>query len=137
MSPIKKVEVIEETLALMQGNLPPLDHFPQDVEQVLRYMHEHLFDETSNVDTIITCSHVQKATIYGRFKIYVGMSIREYWEDRRMRTAMRLLRIHELEIYLVAHYVGYANYTSFARAFRRHFGQSPKVYREKMLRENV
>ena len=54
-----------------------------------------------------------------------------------MKVAMRLLSVDELEIYLIAYYVGYANYTSFARAFRRHFGYSPKIYREKMSRENV
>ena len=53
-----------------------------------------------------------------------------------MKVAMRLLSVDELEIYLIAYYVGYANYTSFARAFRRHFGYSPKIGREKMSREN-
>lgn len=136
MSPIEKDQIIEGVLALSREDLPTLDGLPRDVEQVLRCLHKHLFDESS-VDAIIAYSRAQKTSIYGRFKVYIGMSIRDYWEDRRMKAAMQLLRYDELEIYLIAYRLGYGSHSSFSRAFRRHVGHSPKAHREKMYRENV
>ena len=69
--------------------------------------------------------------------MYVGVSIRAYREMLRMKAARRLLASEDVEIYRIADRLGYRNYTSFARAFRRHEECSPTLYREKMCRESV
>ena len=43
-----------------------------------------------------------------------------------MQHALALLRENQLPVARVAEAVGYSHQTSFATAFRRHFGLSPK-----------
>ena len=137
MSPIERDCLIESELALIQQQTDVSDALPDDVKQVLNCLHELLFEEAHNINTIIEQCGAQKATIYGRFALYVGVSIRTYREGLRMKVARRLLACEDLEIYRIADRLGYKNYTSFARAFRKLEGCSPAVYREEMCREKV
>ena len=136
MSPVEQDLIIEQELDLVREGIRVQEHLPADVQRVLQSLRDHLFEEAYDINAIIECSEVRKASIYGRFKVCVGMSLRAYQEERRMEAARRLLRSRELEIYLVAYLTGYGSHTSFARAFRRCIGCTPTAYREKMTREN-
>ncbi len=137
MSPMQKDRIIAQELMRVKDEIPALDGFPGDVQRVLRCLREHLFEEAFDVNAIIASTGVRKGEIYGQFKVYVGMSLRQYREDRRMKAARLLLGYVELKIYLIAYRLGYTSHSSFARAFRKCVGCSPAVYREKMCRENV
>ena len=137
MTPIEKDRIIERVLAWVKEEMMALGGFPADVERVLRCLHDHLFDESFDVNVIIESSGVRKTEIYGRFKVCVGMSIRRYREIFRMKAARRLLCYDELGIFLIAYRLGYTSGTSFGRAFRRYVGCSPTAYRGKMMKENV
>ena len=136
MTPIEKDQIIERELAQVKEAQAAIDGLPEDVERVLRCLHDHLFDESFDVNAIIVCSGARKSIIYSRFQYHIGMSIREYLEDRRMAAAIRLLQHDALKVYDVAFSVGYASYRTLERAFHRHVGCSPRAYREKMTREN-
>ena len=133
MSSIRGDRIIERELALIQEEIPALDGF----QRVLRCLHDHCFEEECNVNAIIEWSGVSKASIYARFKYYVGVGIHEYLEERRIQAAMRLLQHDELKIYVIAFSVGYQSPSVFNRAFRRHVGCNPTIYRKKMSIENV
>ena len=64
------------------------------------------------------------------FREQVGMTVFDYLEDLRLERARHLLRNSELQIQLITERVGYRNAGDFARAFRRHFGVSPREYRQ-------
>jgi len=136
MTPIEKDQIIEWELAQVKEELPVVDGLPEDVERVLRCLHDRLFDESFDVNAIIACSGARKSIIYARFEYYIGISIHKYLENRRMEAAMHLLQHDELKIYNIAFSVGYASYKTFERAVRRHVGCSPREYREKMTRES-
>ena len=136
MTPIEKYRMVEQELARAKVAITIRNSFPEDVQRVLSCLHDHFLDESFDVNAIIACSGARKAGIYARFKYHVGMSIREYLEDRRMEMAMRLLQYDAFKIYDIAFSVGYASYRTFERAFRRHVGCSPRMHREKMSREN-
>ena len=98
MSPIEKDCLIERELALIQERTDISSILPDDVKRVLDCLHELLFEEAHNVNTIIEQCGAQKATIYGRFSVYVGVSIRAYRETLRMKAAKRLLACEGVEI---------------------------------------
>lgn len=63
------------------------------------------------------------------FKAAFGETIFEFSVRCRMQYALTLLRERRLPVARVAEAVGYVHQTSFATAFRRHFGMRPKDVR--------
>lgn len=61
------------------------------------------------------------------FKAVFGTTVFGYLLQHRMTKACQLLQ-QEQSIAMVAAAVGYASHATFSRAFRRHFGVSPKAY---------
>ena len=59
------------------------------------------------------------------FRDIFGVTPRAYAQMRRMERAQQLLRDGELSISEVARRVGYEGYSSFARAYRLHYGRAP------------
>lgn len=137
MSPMEKDRIIERELAQVKEELIAFDGFPGSVQRVLRCLHDHLFDESYNVNAILECSRSPKVNTRAQFKYHVGITIRCYLEALRMKAAMQLLEHNELEIFTIAFSIGYASYRTFDRAFRRYVGCSPTEYRAKMSSENV
>jgi len=67
------------------------------------------------------------------FKTLFGKTIFEYGHECRMQHALQLLRDRHLRIGLVAESAGYMHQTTFASAFKQHFGYRPKEIRRLML----
>lgn len=67
------------------------------------------------------------------FRQQVGMSAFEYLQQLRLEHGRGLLRDKDLQVQLIADRVGYRNATDFTRAFRRHFGVTPRQYRQGRL----
>jgi two-component system, response regulator YesN len=63
------------------------------------------------------------------FKETKGISFKKYLIQTRMDLAQNLLKDPTLKIYEIATRVGYDNAQNFSRAFKAHFGYSPKEYR--------
>lgn len=58
-----------------------------------------------------------------------GMTFTDYLTNLRMEEANRLLNCIEYKIYEVSEMVGYSNPKNFARAYKKHFGYTPRDYR--------
>ncbi|HVT15585.1 MAG TPA: AraC family transcriptional regulator [Thermoanaerobaculia bacterium] len=97
----------------------------RDVAAVLEFIHAHAFDSGLNVGTVKQGCRIKDNNISTRFRIAVGLGIREYIEVLRLSFASRLLRGKRFEVYLIAMAVGYEHQETFCRAFRRHFGCPP------------
>jgi AraC-like DNA-binding protein len=63
------------------------------------------------------------------FKAVFGETVFDFSVRCRMQHALALLRERRMPVARVAEAVGYRHQTSFATAFRRHFGLSPKDVR--------
>jgi DNA-binding response OmpR family regulator len=68
------------------------------------------------------------------FREQVGMSAYEYLPQLRLERGRGLLHDTDLQVQLIADRVGYRNAGDFTRAFRRHFGVTPRQYRRGHLR---
>ena len=67
------------------------------------------------------------------FREQVGMSPYEYLQQLRLERGRGLLHDTDLQVQLIADRVGYRNAGDFTRAFRRHFGVTPRQYRRGRL----
>lgn len=68
------------------------------------------------------------------FKAVYGETIFDFSVRCRMQHALALLRERRMPVARIAEAVGYAHQTSFATAFRRHFGVSPRDMRPQRRR---
>jgi AraC-like DNA-binding protein len=72
---------------------------------------------------------INETTLKRGFKAVFGETPFEFSVRCRMQHALVLLRDREMQVARVAVAVGYSHQTSFATAFRRHFGLRPKDVR--------
>jgi AraC family transcriptional activator of pobA len=62
----------------------------------------------------------------------IGRGTKELITDRRMLEAARLLRFTDLTVGEIAFRAGFSDPLYFSRAFKRHYGEAPMAYRERL-----
>jgi AraC-like DNA-binding protein len=107
---------------------------PLDIQRVLFYIEEHAFDPELNVQKIKSACGLRDNNVSTRFRLALGVSIRDYLESRRIEAATFLLRQSQATIMEVAFAVGYNNLQTFYGAFHRRYSCTPDTYRKKALR---
>ena len=125
----RELDDFKAALALKDSALP------RDVQAILEYIHQHLFEPNLTVIEARRQCGVKNNNITTYFRQLVGMGIREYIEHRRMQAAMQLLAHEELEIFFIGLGIGYSHEESFARAFRRRCGCTPSEYRKEIVKK--
>lgn len=127
---IEKQERIERELDAFRNQIrPDLADLPRDVGEILRFIHDHLFESALNVAAVRQRCGLRNNNVSTRFRAVVGLGLREYIETLRLNAAERLLRGGGLEVYLVSMAVGYDHQETFCRAFQRQFGSTPSERR--------
>lgn len=63
------------------------------------------------------------------FRQRLGLTVFDYFSELRLETARHLLEGSGMKVQAIASHVGYLNAGDFTRAFRRHYGLSPRDYR--------
>ncbi len=63
------------------------------------------------------------------FKDEIGINVKNYRMDCRLQVAAAMLALTSMPIKEIAYTAGYRHSSSFARAFKTHFGLSPAGYR--------
>jgi AraC-like DNA-binding protein len=64
------------------------------------------------------------------FKAHAKTTIRDFVRERRLREAAELLATSEERISVISFGVGFGDVSNFNHAFKKHFGVSPRAYRE-------
>ncbi len=64
------------------------------------------------------------------FKTQTGMTPQQYLLEKRMQTAWLLLSNTDQPVQIIADKVGYQNLAAFSDRFRKHFGHSPRYFRQ-------
>lgn len=86
--------------------------------------------ETVPIERIAERSGFSKWYIQRFFKEQTSFSVASYNRLRRLTTAAILLRATDLSVIDIAHSSGFNSHPSFTKAFKSHFGVSPKQFRE-------
>lgn len=103
---------------------------PREVESMLCFIHQHLFDPDLSVKRMRKQLRLANHNVSLRFREVVGMTPRRYIEACRIKTAIKLLR-SDVFVYEVAYASGFRSLETFSRAFRRVQGYPPSAFRER------
>lgn len=73
---------------------------------------------------------ISRSYLYRLFKHKYEMSPQEFLQEKRLKTAKKLLHTTNKTINEVAYDIGYENQLLFSKNFKKEFGMSPSRYRE-------
>jgi len=103
------------------------------VSRALKLIHDDpVHDWTA--EELARRANTSRSVLGARFKALLGQSPIRYLVEWRMQLAADLLRRGDLKLAAVAEQAGYGSEAAFSRAFRRHVGQWPAEWREKVSR---
>ena len=92
--------------------------------QVIRHINEHL-SEPLSLDALCERFYISKPQLCRSFKRTTGASVGEYITAKRLLQAQSMLRAGSPPTQ-VCTACGFNDYSAFYRAYRKHFGVSPK-----------
>ncbi len=98
-------------------------------EQTVRYLESRIFERIS-ISEITSHLRTSESTLRRHFQASFGMTIGGYIKARRLDEAALLLKRGDLGVEDVCLFVGYADVSSFSKAFKAKFGVSPKKIAE-------
>jgi AraC-like DNA-binding protein len=102
------------------------------VREALRYV-ERNFSRPMHVSDIADYIGIDRSYLYLLFKKHTSLSPQEYLISFRMTKAGDLLLATDLPIVDIARSVGYEDSIVFTKAFKKHTGSAPTIYRKKTV----
>ncbi len=87
---------------------------------------------TTSVDDVCASIGVSERTLRRHFTAALGMPWRSYLLQARLLRSMALLAEPDRTVLDVAIAVGFEDVSAFTRAFRRHAGEAPSIYRRRV-----
>lgn len=93
------------------------------------YLEEH-FHEAVSLSRLAAVANLSERQLSELFRRQLGMTPRQYLTEKRMQQAWTLLEAGELSVQQVADKVGYTSLAAFSDRFRKHFGRSPRYFRQ-------
>jgi AraC family transcriptional regulator len=106
-----------------------LEEYAPCIEDVKRYIREHI-DEPLDRETLASVAGFSIPHFHRVFRAHVGESAISYVRRVRMERAGRKLRMGAVDITQVALAAGYDSHAAFSKAFKQHFGLSPREFRQ-------
>ena len=103
---------------------------PPSVERACRVIDARL-DRPTSVADVARLTGRSVPRLHALFRAHLGTTPGRYLEARRMDEAARLLDATALPVARIAEAVGFADASSFGRAFRRARGESPSARRRR------
>jgi AraC-like DNA-binding protein len=97
--------------------------------QVLTYMRDHYTTTVTNRQ-LAKLAHMSVRAFERKFQACFHLTPQKYLRKLRMRIASRALVYTRDSMAAVAIGCGFSDQSHFTREFRRHFGRSPREYRE-------
>lgn len=103
------------------------------IPKILEYIEEN-YNERLTLKQLAEESFYNPNYLSTLFKEYVGKTFSEYVTEKRMESAIELLRSTDQSIEQICYQVGYSSRKQFYRHFRAYTGVTPKQYRDKTLK---
>lgn len=97
------------------------------MEEVLRYIAAHL-SEPLPVETLAKQFYISRYYLMHRFKEVTGYTLHQYISQKRLLRAGELIR-SGVPVMKAAEQAGFAEYSTFLRAFQNTFHMSPREFR--------
>ena len=101
----------------------------QRIANVKDYIEQH-YATPLTLQQLAKVANLSQRQMSTLFKAQTGMTAQQYLLEKRMQTAWLLLCNTTQSVQQVADQVGYQNLTAFSDRFRKHFGKSPRHFRQ-------
>lgn len=100
--------------------------YNEKINNIIQYINENLSEDLS-LDTISTKFFLSKYHLLREFRKYVGHSIHQFIQKKRLILAKSLLK-EGMQVTEVFMRCGFGDYSNFIRSFKKTYGTSPKKY---------
>ena len=118
-------------LVSQSDGVPPSDNTDtRRLKTILQYVTMH-YTETLPVAEAAAVCQCSPSHFMRWFKQMTGQGFTEYLNAYRLNTAAELLRTTDDTVLAVAERTGFKNLSYFNRAFKTHYGLTPKEYRRR------
>ena len=119
-------------LLIAQGkNLPPMETADsRRLKKILQWVADHYGEEVhiSDAAQLVPCS---ESHFMRWFRQMTGQSFIAFLNEYRLNTAAEALQTTDETVLTIASRCGFENLSYFNRAFKAHFGMTPRDYRKK------
>lgn len=102
------------------------------VDNIKSYIQVKFFDPDFSVDSLSKSLFISHSHMCRIFKQYEKITVINYIKNTRLNNAASLLATTNHTLKNVALMSGFKEYEYFFRAFKKHFGETPTEYRERM-----
>ena len=123
-------QILMLLLDLMSEQLQTNLQIDKRVNLARSFLDDHVADKVALGD-VAGASHLSVRQLSQLFKQQMGLSPLQYLQQIRMKQAANQLTQSNESIQSVAESVGYNSLAAFSDRFKKHFGHSPKYFRQK------
>ncbi|MDR0332005.1 MAG: AraC family transcriptional regulator [Dysgonamonadaceae bacterium] len=106
--------------------------YRQKVNQAIDYISANLH-EPLRLDKLASQMNVSQSQLLRIMRSSLDESLSSYIARQRVERAVLYMQAEKMSLTQLAEMVGYDNAQSFSKAFKKHFGISPKIYIDKQL----
>ncbi len=117
---------------LLDQKVPRINY----VEQALNCMNAE-YATGITVQSIAERLHLDRSYFATMFKEKMEISPRDYLKNLRLQRAAELMSLHGVSPSTAGISVGYGDIYHFSKAFKQHFGQSPRAYQKSYQRDRL
>lgn len=103
----------------------------EKILSILAYLNEHLTEDIS-IDDLCAHFFLSRYYLMHTFKEQTGYTIGNYLSTKRLILAKELIA-SGTPITEVCYACGFRNYSTFSRAYKKSFGESPRDYRQNLI----
>ncbi len=121
------VEIIILTLRYVVEDIPFMNT-RNIVIEMIEYLNGN-YQEKYMLQKFCKAYHYSKPYVSRRFKEETGMTIGKYCQKIRIKKSCDLLRGSGCSIFEISQEVGYQDFKTFGRLFKKSIGMSPRTYR--------
>lgn len=98
------------------------DNFMRKVRYI---MEKNLGNEYFTINHICSTLNMSRTQLYRKFNALSDKTVNNYWRSLRLRKALELLQMGELNVTQVAFEVGFKDLSHFSQSFKEEFGYNP------------
>lgn len=127
-----------EAVTHLRQKLPTLKRWAQkentqkeyhkSINKVLDYINEHL-NEKPDLATLSQIANVSPFHFHRIFKAIIGENLGEYVQRLRLEYVAGKLKTTDLSLNILAEKTGYNSEQALSKAFKKHFGTPPSMYK--------
>jgi two-component system response regulator YesN len=128
---VKRKRLIKTVLDFLQSSVyERKEEMSVIVMKAMEFIEKNYTNNTISLEMVADAVGKNPSYLSNLFKLETGKNFSEYLRELRMENAIEMLFDVSYKVYEIAEMVGYADVSSFAKAFKRHTGLRPGEYRK-------